>query len=114
MIKYLIAALIAVALLGGGVALVQHSQISSLKSKLEQSQKDLGEAVRTNKQNQAKFDSALATQKKLSEIAQAEAKASKVRADKYRRIADAINNTPDTGEGVPAVVRDTVDRLWDN
>jgi len=112
--KYFILALGAAVLVVGGLATVQHFQIAGLQTKLEQSQKDLKATVQTNKDNQIKFDAALATQKKLSDIAQTEAKAAKVRAEKYRSIADAIHNSPDTGEGVPDVVRSTVDRLWDH
>lgn len=110
--KYLAIALAVVVLAFGGFAVVQHYRITGLETKLEQSQKDLAAAVKTNKDNQIKFDAALATQKKLSDIAQTEAKAAKARADKYRSIADAIHDTPDDGTGVAPVILSTVDRLW--
>lgn len=76
---------------------------------------DLREAGQINTANQAAHKAELAQITAARAIAEDERRLAQSRADFYRRAYDAANATPEA-ERLPVdpVIRDTVDRLWDN
>lgn len=98
----------------GMLALVayQHHENGVITKQLTQAQSDLKKATDLNAANEKKFTAAIALKDNLAKIAQDEAKAASVRANKYKDIADAIKNTPNNGTGVAPVIVDVIERLY--